>query len=51
MNVWQKIGRMVVLTQNFELINMDVSGGYDQIWRQVSARIRKFLSKLKLCAA
>ncbi len=30
--------------QNLEFINMDVSGGYDQISRQVWARVRKFLN-------
>ncbi len=34
----------IVSTQNVELIDMDVSGGYDQISRQVWARLRKFLS-------
>ncbi len=34
----------VVSTQNLEFINMDVSGGYDQISRQVWARVRTFLS-------
>ncbi len=34
-NVRPKIGRTVVSTQNLEFINMDVSGGYDQISRQV----------------
>ncbi len=42
MNVWQKSGRTVVSTQNLEFINMDVSSGYDQISRLVSARVRKF---------
>ncbi len=37
----QKSGRTVVSTQNLELINMDVSGGYDRISRLVSARVRK----------
>ncbi len=41
-NVRPKIGRTVVSTQNLEFINMDVSGGYDQISRQVWARVRKF---------
>ncbi len=41
-NVWQKSGRTVVSTQNLEFFNMDVSGGYDQISRLVSARVRKF---------
>ncbi len=50
-NVWQKIGCTVVSTQNLEFINMDVSGGYDQISRLVSARVRKFLSYLNLRAA
>ncbi len=31
-------------TQNLELINMDVSGGYDQISRQVWACVCKFLN-------
>ncbi len=43
-NVRPKCGRKVVSTQNLEFINMDVSGGYDQISRQVWARVRKFLS-------
>ncbi len=43
-NVRPKFGHMVVSTQNLEFINMDVSGGYDQISRQVWARVRKFLS-------
>ncbi len=43
-NVRPKIGRTVVSTQNLEFINMDVSGGYDQISRQVWARERKFLN-------
>ncbi len=34
-NVRPKFGRMVVSTQNLEFINMDASGGYDQISRQV----------------
>ncbi len=34
-NVRPKFGRTVVSTQNLEFINMDVSGGYDQISRQV----------------
>ncbi len=34
-NVRPKFGHMVVSTQNLEFINMDVSGGYDQISRQV----------------
>ncbi len=34
-NVRPKFGRTVVSTPNLELINMDVSGGYDQISRQV----------------
>ncbi len=34
-NVRPKIGRTVVSTQNLEFINMDVSGGYDQISRLV----------------
>ncbi len=28
---WQKIGRTVVSMQNLDLINMDMSSGYDQI--------------------
>ncbi len=44
MNVRPKFGRTVVSTQNLEFINMDVSGGYDQISRQVWVRVRKFLS-------
>ncbi len=43
-NVRQKIGHTVVSTQNLEFIDMDVSGGYDQISRKVWARVRKFLS-------
>lgn len=43
-NVQQKIGRMVVSTQNLEFINIDVNGGYDQISRQVSAHVCEFLS-------
>ncbi len=43
-NVRPKFGRTVVSTQNLEFINMDVSGGYDQISRQVWACVRKFLS-------
>ncbi len=43
-NVRPKFGRTVVSTQNLEFINMDVSGGYDQISPQVWARVRKFLS-------
>ncbi len=43
-NVRPKIGHMVISTQNLEFINMDVFGGYDQISRQVWARVRKFLS-------
>ncbi len=43
-NVRPKFGRTVVSTQNLEFINMDVSGGYDQISRQVWDRVRKFLS-------
>ncbi len=43
-NVRPKIGRTVVSTQKLEFINMDVSGGSDQISRQVWARVRKFLS-------
>ncbi len=43
-NVRPKFGRTVVSTQNLEFINMDVSGGYDQISRQVWAHVRKFLS-------
>ncbi len=35
MNEQPKIGHTVVSTQNFEFINMDVSGGYDQISHQV----------------
>ncbi len=34
-NVRPKIGRTVVSAQNLEFINMDMSGGYDQISRQV----------------
>ncbi len=34
-NVRLKFGRTVVSTQNLEFINMDVSGGYDQISRQL----------------
>ncbi len=34
-NVRPKIGHMVVSAQNLEFINMDVSGGYDQISHQV----------------
>ncbi len=41
-NVQPKIEHTVVSTQNLEFINMDVSGGYDQISRQVWARVRKF---------
>ncbi len=44
-NVRPKIGRMVVSTKNLEFINMDVSGGYDQISRQVWARVRKKINK------
>ncbi len=44
MNVQQKIGCMVASMQNLEFINMDVTGGYDQISRLVSVRVRKFLS-------
>ncbi len=43
-NVRPEIGRMVISIQNLEFINMDVSGGYDQISRQVWARERKFLN-------
>ncbi len=46
-NVRPKIGHTVISTQNFffvEFINMDVSGGWDQISRQVWACVRKFLS-------
>ncbi len=35
MDVRPKIGRAVVSMQNLEFINMDVSGGNDQISRQV----------------
>ncbi len=41
-NVQPKIEHKVFSTQNLEFINMDVSGGYDQISRQVWARVRKF---------
>lgn len=44
MDLWQKTGRMVVSTQNLAFINVVMSGGYDQISRQVSALVRKFLS-------
>ncbi len=50
-NVRPKIGRTVVSTQNLEFINMDVSGGYDQISRQVWARVRKFLSQPELACS
>ncbi len=49
-NVRPKIGRTVVSTQNLEFINMDVSGGYEQISRQVWARVRFWVS-LNLRAA
>ncbi len=48
-NVRPKIGRTVVSTQNLEFINMDVSGGYDQISRQVWARVRKFFESAWTC--
>ncbi len=41
-NVRQKSGRTVVSTQYLELINKDVSSGYNQISRLVSAHVRKF---------
>ncbi len=44
MNVRPKIGHTIVSMQNLEFINMDVSGGWDQISRQVWACVRKFLS-------
>ncbi len=50
-NVRPKFGRTVVSTQNLEFINMDVSGGYDQISRQVWARVRKFLSQPELACS
>ncbi len=50
-NVRPKIGRTVISTQNLELINMDVIGGYDQISHQVWARVRKFWVSLNLRAA
>ncbi len=40
-----------VSTQNLEFINMDVSGGYGQISRQVWARVRMFWVSLNLHAA
>ncbi len=43
-NVQPKNGYAVVCTRNLEFINMDVSGGYDQISRQAWARVRTFLS-------
>ncbi len=51
-NVRPKIGRTVVSTQNLEFINMDVSGGYDQISRQVWASCTQvFWVSLNLRAA
>ncbi len=50
-NVRPKIGRTVVSTQNLEFINMDVSGGYDQISRLIWARVRKFLSQPELACS
>ncbi len=43
-SIQQKIGRTVISTQNLEFINMDVSGGCDQISHQVSAHVHNFLS-------
>ncbi len=43
-NLRPEFGRMVISKQSLEFINMDVSGDYDQISRQVWARVRKFLS-------
>ncbi len=43
-NIHKKIERAVVSMQNLEFINMDVSGGYDQISCQVSAHVRRFLN-------
>ncbi len=34
----------LLIVQNLECINMDVSSGYDQISRQVCARVPTFLS-------
>ncbi len=48
-NVRPKFGRTVVSTQNLEFIQ--VSGGYDQISRQVWARVHKFLSQLELACS
>ncbi len=50
-NVRPKIGRTVVSTQNLEFINMDMSGGYDQISRLIWARVRKFLSQPELACS
>ena len=47
-SVQQKTGRTVISTQSSAFINLDVSGGYDQISRQVSARVRKFSSRVDL---
>lgn len=46
MVIQQKTKRMFVSMQNLEFINMDMSGGYDQISYLVSAYVRKFLSYL-----
>ncbi len=44
-NVWQKTGRAVISTRSSAFINMDVSGGNDQISRQVSTRVHKISSQ------
>ncbi len=50
-NVRTKNGRTVVSMQNLEFINIDVSGGYDQISRQVWAQVCKFLSPPELACS
>ncbi len=47
--VRRKIGCMVVSLQNVQFINMDMSGGYDQISRQVWAPEHMFLSPSVCC--
>ena len=44
-NVRQKTWCTVISTQSSALINLDMSVGYDQISRQVSARVHTFLSQ------